>query len=52
MIDSIHQQTGHAIRPICQVLGVPRSSYYHASEPTPGQSADLVIGLAIESIFK
>ena len=52
MIESIHQQTGHAIRPICQVLGVPRSSYYHASEPTPYQSADLVIGLAIQSIFK
>ena len=52
MIQSIHRQTGHAIRPICQVLGVPRSSYYHASEPTPCQSADLVIGLEIESIFK
>ena len=52
MIQSIHRQTGHAIRPICQVLGVPRSSYYHASEPTPCQSADLVIGLAIQSIFK
>ena len=52
MIESIHQQTGHGIRPICQVLGVPRSSYYHASEPTPGQSAGLAIGLEIESIFK
>ncbi|MEY4569622.1 MAG: hypothetical protein RLZZ398_1061 [Verrucomicrobiota bacterium] len=52
MIESIHQQTSHAIWPICQVLGVPRSSYYHASEPTPYQSADLVIGLAIQSIFK
>ena len=52
MIQSIHQQTGHGIRPICQVLGVPRSSYYHASEPTPCQSADVIIGLEIESIFK
>ena len=52
MIKSIHQQTGHRIRLICKVLEVPRSSYYHASEPTPCQSADLALGLEIESIFK
>jgi putative transposase len=52
MIEHIHQQTGHGIRPICQVLGVPRSSYYHASQPTPCQSADLALGEVIEGIFK
>ncbi len=35
MIMDIHESTGHGIRPICAVLGVPRSSYYHASEPSP-----------------
>lgn len=52
MIDLIHQQTGHGIRPICQVLEVPRSSYYHASQPTPCQSADIAIGEIIEAVFK
>ena len=52
MIEHIHQQTGHGIRPICQVLGVPRSSYYHASQPTPCQSADIELGKVIEGIFR
>ncbi|MEO5913473.1 MAG: hypothetical protein ABIS50_04520 [Luteolibacter sp.] len=34
MIEDIHQTTGHGIRPICATLQVPRSSYYHAAEPT------------------
>ena len=52
MIEQIHQQTGHGIRPICQVLAVPRSSYYHASNITPCQTADIVLGDLIEAIFK
>ena len=52
MIESIHHQTGHGVRLICQVLGVPRSSYYHASKPTPTQTTDLTLGLEIETIFK
>ena len=52
MIEQIHQQTGHGIRPICQVLAVPRSSYYHASNPTPSQAADIQLGDLIEAIFK
>jgi hypothetical protein len=52
MIESIHHQTGHGIRIICQVLEVPRSSYYHASRPTSTQGSDLAIGLEIEIIFK
>ena len=52
MIEQIHQQTGHGIRPICQVLAVPRSSYYHASNPTPCQTDDIELGDLIEAIFK
>ena len=52
MIEQIHQQTGHGIRPICQVLAVPRSSYYHASNPTPCQTADIELGDLIAAIFK
>ena len=52
MIQSIHHQTGHGIRLICQVLDLPRSSFYHASKPTPSQRTDHTLGLEIESIFK
>ncbi len=52
MIEGIDRQTGHGIRPICQVLEVPRSSYYHASRPTPCQSADIALGEVVEGIFK
>jgi putative transposase len=52
MIGDIRQSTGHGIRPICAALGVPRSSYYHAAEPTPMQRSDQEIGQAIERIFK
>lgn len=44
MIMDIRESTGHGIRPICEVLGVPRSSYYHAAEPTPTQQSDQEIG--------
>ena len=52
MIGEIHQATGHAIRRICVTLGVPRSSYYHAAQPTATQCADQKIGAVIETIFK
>jgi putative transposase len=52
MIDKIHQATSHGIRRICLTLEVPRSSYYHAAQPTPMQSSDEEIGLEIEGIFK
>lgn len=52
MIDEIHCATGHGIRPICDALGVPRSSYYHAAEPTPSQQSDKHTGDKIETIFK
>lgn len=52
MIHHIHQSTGHGIRPICATLEVPRSSYYHAAEPTARQRTDQEIGDKIEAIFK
>lgn len=52
MITTIHHDTGHGIRSICKVLEVPRSSYYHAAEPTSRQSADEHIGAAVKRIFK
>jgi len=52
MIDNIRYATGHKIRPICTVLGVPRSSYYHAAKPTPTMLADNEMGDRIERIFK
>jgi len=52
MIMDIHQSTGHGIRRICAVLGVPRSSYYHAAEPTATQRSDQEAGDEIEKIFR
>ena len=52
MIDEIHRSTGHGIRPICDALGVPRSSYYHAARPTASQLSDKATGDKIEAIFK
>ena len=52
MIDEIHRATGHGIRPICDALGVSRSSYYHAAEPTASQRSDKHTGDQIETIFK
>lgn len=52
MIGEIHEATGHSIRRICEVLGVPRSSYYHAAAPTPSELSDRDIGEQIEAVFK
>lgn len=52
MIEDIRQFTGHGVRPICAALGVPRSSYYHAAEPTPTQRSDQETGDMIQAIFK
>jgi transposase InsO family protein len=52
MIVDIRQITGYRIRPICAALGVSRSSYYHAAEPTPRQRADQQIGETIQIIFR
>lgn len=52
MIAEIHRATGHGIRAICAALGKPRSSYYHAAEPTATQLSDEEVGVQIEAIFK
>ena len=52
MIGDIRQSTGCGIRQICASLEVPRSSFYHAAEPTLTQSEDRRIGDLIEAIFK
>ena len=52
MIDDIRAITGHGVRRICDVLGVPRSSYYHAASPTVTELSDRDVGERIEEIFK
>ncbi len=52
MIEDIRATTGHGVRRICDVLGVPRSSYYHAASPTVTELSDRDIGERIEEIFK
>ena len=52
MIDDISQKTGQSIRRVCQALKLPRSSFYHASKPTPTQEEDAVLGAQIEAVFK
>jgi putative transposase len=52
MIKLIVQQTGGGIRQVCQVLGVPRSSFYQAASPTATQAADVGLGDLIETVFQ
>ena len=52
MIDEVRDQTGCSARRACAVLGVARSSYYHAAEPTETQVCDLELGGLIEEIFR
>jgi putative transposase len=52
MILLIAQKTGASLRRVCAVLGLPRSSFYHAASPTKTQLADAALGALIESIFR
>lgn len=52
MIDSITEKTGAAISKVCEVLGWPRSSYYHAGTETPSAADDREMTAAITEIFK
>lgn len=52
MIRLIHQSTGSGVRRICLTLQVPRSSYYHAAEPTMRQRSDEEMSGQIAAIFK
>lgn len=51
MIATIHARTGGSIRLICQVLELPRSSYYQSAQPTSTQLQDAELGALIEAIF-
>jgi putative transposase len=51
MIQDIHTATRAGIRKICATLSLPRSSYYHASSPTPTQLDDIGLGDLITEIF-
>jgi putative transposase len=52
MIQTIAHKTGASIRKVCVVLGEARSSFYHASAPTPTQVADAGLGDLIEAVFR
>lgn len=52
MIELITEQTGASIRKVCVVLGVARSSFYHAARPTLTQVADAGLGELITALFK
>lgn len=51
MIHSIREKTGASIRRICEVLVLPRSTYYDTATPTATQLADKRLGKQIEVIF-
>jgi putative transposase len=51
MIARIVQESGSSVRQVCTVLEVPRSSFYHAAEPTATQLADAELGELIETLF-
>ena len=52
MIDEIKAKTNSSVRLICETLQLPRSSYYHAAEPTRTTLDDQYLGKLIEEIFK
>ena len=52
MIMAVAMKTGAGIRRVCAVLDLPRSSFYHASRPTPTEVADARIGEVIEAVFR
>lgn len=52
MIQSVAEHTGASLHKVCAVLGLPRSSFYHAATPTPRARAEGQIGDLVESIFK
>lgn len=51
MIAQLVNSTRQSVRRICEVLELPRSSYYHAARPTATQRSDEELGLLVEAIF-
>lgn len=52
MILQLQRQTGGSVRKICDVLELPRSSFYHAAKSTSSHEQDARLGELIEEIFK
>lgn len=52
MITRIQTKTGASLRSICRVLGLPRSSFYHAARKTESSAAETELGDLIETIFR
>jgi putative transposase len=52
MIEQIQAQTGAGGRTICRVLRLPRSSHYHAAEPTSHGLEDRRLGDLVETVFR
>ena len=44
MILQLKSQTGGSIRQVCQAMGLPRSSFYHAAEVTHSHHEDVRMG--------
>ena len=51
MITTITRSTGHSVRRVCEVLNAPRSSHYHAAEPTQTRLEDAQLARPIRVIF-
>jgi len=51
MILAVSEKTGASIRRVCDVLDLPRSSFYHAARKTPTQVSDADLGDLVEEIF-
>jgi putative transposase len=52
MITSITLSTGLGVRRVCHVLQGPRSSFYHAAEPTLSSLNDVALSVSINTIFR
>lgn len=52
MILLVAQKSGASIRQVCDVLKVPRSSFYTAAKPSATALADTKIGDVVESVFR
>jgi transposase InsO family protein len=52
MILQLQSLTGGSVRKICDVLELPRSSFYHAAKSTSSHEQDARLGELIEEIFK
>lgn len=51
MILSVSRRTGASKRRVCNVLGLPRSSFYTAATESPIQAADRELGSRVERLF-